>query len=82
MSESRQYMIFAMSEVNQIDFGSEILETSSATLRKSVDNLKSLVKWEGATIPVCLQGMSTTEGPYTYEEILEIMATPAWQHPI
>jgi hypothetical protein len=47
MSENRQYMIFAMSEVNQIDFGSGILETSSETLRKSVDGLKSLVKWEG-----------------------------------
>ena len=82
MSENRQYMIFAMSEVNQIDFGNEILETSSATLRKSVDGLKSLVKWEGDTIPTCLQGMSTTEGPYNYEEILAIMSTPEWTEPI
>lgn len=67
-----------MSEVNQIDFGSGILETSSETLRKSVDGLKSLVKWEGDIIPTCLQGMSTTEGPYTYDEIQTILATPEW----
>jgi hypothetical protein len=81
MSENRQYMIFAMSEVNQIDFN-EVLETSESTIRKSVDNLKSLVKWEGDTIPTCLQGMSTTEGPYNYEEILAILDTPEWMQPI
>ena len=81
MSENRQYMIFALSEVDQIDFN-EVLETSASTLRKSVDNLKSLVKWEGETIPTCLQGMSTTEGPYNYEEILAILDTPEWMQPI
>ena len=70
-----------MSEVNQIDFN-EVLETSESTIRKSVDNLKSLVKWEGDTIPTCLQGMSTTEGPYNYEEILAILDTPEWMQPI
>ena len=81
MSGNRQYMIFAISEINQIDFN-EVLETSASTLRKSVDNLKSLVKWEGDTIPTCLQGMSTTEGPYNYEEILAILDTPEWMQPI
>jgi len=72
-------MIFNMSEINQIDF-SQVLETSADTIRKSVDETKTFVKWEG-TIPDCVFNLTTKEGPYTYEEILIILATPEWTDP-
>ena len=47
--ENRQYMIFSLSEVDAIDFN-EVLQTSAETLRKSIDDTKSFVKWESRII--------------------------------
>lgn len=44
--ENREYMIFNVSELPQIDF-SQVLETSAETVRKSVDGTKTFVKWDG-----------------------------------
>jgi len=77
--DNRRFMIFNVSELNQIDFNT-VLETSSDTVRKSVDETKTFVKWDG-TIPTCVSDLTTKEGPYTYEEILTILATPEWTDP-
>jgi len=77
--EDRNFMIFNMSEINQIDF-SQVLETSADTIRKSVDETKTFVKWDG-TMPDCVFNLTTKEGPYTYNEILTILATPEWTDP-
>ena len=77
--ESREFMIFAVSEIDQIDF-TQVCETSAETVRKSVDGLKTFVKWDGP-IPDCVANLTTKEGPYTYEEILAILATPEWTDP-
>ena len=77
--DNRRFMIFNVSELNQIDFNS-VLETSSDTVRKSVDETKTFVKWDG-TMPTCVSNLTTKEGPYTYEEILTILATPEWTDP-
>ena len=77
--DNRRFMIFNVSELNQIDFNT-VLETSSDTVRKSVDETKAFVKWDG-TIPTCVSNLTTKEGPYTYEEILTILATPEWTDP-
>lgn len=69
-------MIFNVSELNQIDF-TKVLETSTDTVRKSVDQSKTFVKWEG-TIPDCVNNLTTKEGPYTYEEIIGILSTSEW----
>ena len=31
--------------------------------------------------PPCVQSLTTSEGPYTYNEILDILATPEWTDP-
>lgn len=77
--ENREFMIFTCSELDQIDF-TQVCETSIDTVRKSVDGLKTFVKWDGAT-PECVANLTTKEGPYTYEEILAILATPEWTDP-
>jgi hypothetical protein len=73
-------MIFNVSELPQIDF-TQVLETSADTVRKSVDETKTFVKWDGATIPLSVESLNTKEGPYTYEEMLTILATPEWTDP-
>ena len=74
----RNFMIFNVSELNDIDFN-EVLETSSDTVRKSVDGTKTFVKWEG-TMPTCVSNLTTKEGPYTYSEILTILSTSNWNN--
>ena len=73
------YMIFNVSELEQIDF-TQVKETSIDTVRKSIDGTKTFVKWEGE-IPQCVVNLTTKEGPYTYEEILAILATEEWTNP-
>ena len=77
--QGRYFMIFAVSELNQIDFN-DVLETSASTVRKSVNKLKTFVKWDG-DIPECVANLTTKEGPYTYDEILDILSTPEWTDP-
>ena len=73
----RNFMIFNVSELGTIDFN-EVLETSQDTVRKSVDETKTFVKWEGETTPTSVNSLTTKEGPYTYNEMLTILATPEW----
>lgn len=73
------YMIFNVSELEQIDF-TQVKETSIDTVRKSIDQTKTFVKWEGE-IPQCVVDLTTKEGPYTYDEILAILATEEWTNP-
>ncbi len=74
--EDREYMIFNVSELSKIDF-TKVLETSAQTVRKSVDETKTFVKWEG-TIPQCVNELETKEGPYSHSEILQILSGPEW----
>ena len=80
MYSDREFMIFPVSELNKIDFD-QVLETSADTVRKSVDGLKTFVKWNGPEIPSCISSLTGTEGPYTYDEILTILSTPEWSRP-
>jgi hypothetical protein len=73
-------MIFNVSELQNIIF-TEVLETSAETVRKSVDEQKTFVKWDGA-IPECVISLTTKEGPYTYDEIILILDTPEWTTPL
>jgi hypothetical protein len=77
--DNRKFMIFNVSELDQINF-TQVLETSVDTVRKSIDGTKTFVKWDGA-MPQCVTDLTTSEGPYTYEEILVILATPEWTDP-
>jgi hypothetical protein len=78
--DGRKFMIFSVTELYQIDF-TQVLETSIDTVRKSVDGEKTFVKWDGV-MPTCVADLYTKEGPYTYEEILDILAGPDWTQPM
>ena len=76
MFENRKYLIFNMSEIDIINFSS-VLETSVDTIRKSVDETLTFVKWEGST-PSFVSSLSTSQGPYTHTEILSVLSTETW----
>ena len=69
---SRKYVIINADEVDSVDF-SKVEETSESTLRFSLDNSQTFVKYEGAK-PGFLYGKDT----YTHSEILAVLATDEW----
>ena len=81
MYENRSFAIFSTTEIDQVDF-SLVCETSPDTLRKSVDETKTFVKWDGGVAPDFVSTLTTLEGPYTYSEILDILSAPEWSAPM
>ena len=73
----RTFVIFDVSEIGSINF-TQVLETSSDTLRLSVDGTKTFVKWEGETVPACVETLTTKSPYYSYEEMLAILSTEEW----
>jgi hypothetical protein len=80
MYENRSFAIFSTTEIDKVDF-SLVCETSADTLRKSVDESKTFVKWDGEQ-PDFLSTLTTLEGTYTYTEILEILSGAEWTAPM
>jgi len=68
----RTYCIINSDEVESVDFN-QVLQTSSDTLRYSVDGSQALLKYEG-TQPSFLEGKTQ----YTHSEIIAILATDEW----
>lgn len=80
MYSTREYLIFPITELSKVDFN-QVLETSEETVRKSVNNSKTFVKWSGVQ-PSFVSDLENTEGPYTHEEILTILSTEEWTSPM
>lgn len=74
---NRQFIIFNVSELEKIDF-KRVIEESIASLRTSNDGQKTFVKWDGIGTPICVTTLTTKEGPYNYEEMIEILNRPEW----
>ena len=66
------YVIIDASEVSSVDF-SQVKETSADTLRYSLDNSKTFVKFEGDT-PSFLDGKTI----YDRSQMLTILAGSEW----
>ena len=81
MYSGRNFIIFSVSELDKVDF-TKVLETSADTVRKSVDGTKTFVKWDSEVEPEFISELSTKQGPFSYEEILEILATEEWTAPM
>ena len=70
--ENRKYVIINASEVGSVDF-SQVNETSANTLRYSLDDSQTFVKFDGDT-PSFLSGKTS----YTHSQILTILAGEDW----
>jgi hypothetical protein len=77
----REFMIFNVSELIDINFN-EVLENSIDTVRKSINETKTFVKWNGQIIPLSVEALTTKEGPYNYDEMMNILNTPEWNNEI
>lgn len=80
-TEERNFIVFNVKELCKVNF-SQVLETSEETVRRSVDGTKTFVKWEGSAIPSFLESLTTKEGPYSYEEMLQLLSTEEWNTPM
>lgn len=78
--EPKYYVIFNVSELDKIDFN-QVFETSAETVRKSVDETLTFVKYDTDEMPSSVASLDTKQGPYSHEEILVILATPEWTDP-
>ena len=76
-AEDRNYIIFNMSEINSVDF-SQVMEKSAETIRKSINENKTFVKWEGSKMPHSINSLQTIEGPYSHSEMVKIMTSREW----
>lgn len=69
-------VIFNVSELDKIDF-SQVLDTSAATLRKTIDGTRTFVKFKG-DVPSCVESLTTKSDYYSLEEMLRILDGPDW----
>ena len=71
----RTYVIIEADDVSSVDFD-EVFETSADTLRWSVDESQTFVKFVGDT-PSFLDGKTQ----YNHDEIRAVLATEDWTTP-
>ena len=74
MAYQRKYVIINASEVGSVDF-SQVHETSASTLRYSVDNSKTFVKFDGNT-PSFLSGKTQ----YSHSQMCTILDGTDWDN--
>lgn len=70
--ENRKYVIVNVSDVTD-EMISSAIQTSVNTLRKSLDNSRAVLKWDGDT-PSCFNGLTT----YNYSQIKTELAGSDW----
>ena len=75
----RRFVIFNVTELNKINFD-QVLETDINTIRKSVDETKTFVKYD-LPQPSSVASLTTKSQEYTYDEFLVVLATPEWTAP-
>ena len=71
--ENRHWVIVNTDNVTN-EMINNALQINSATLRKTLDGSKALLKWDGDT-PSCFDGMTT----YNHSEILAILNNSDWK---
>ena len=75
--ENRRWVIFDTSETGSIDY-SQVMQTSSETLRLNNSGSKTFVKYEG-TQPSSVASLTTKSEEYTHSEILNVLTGSEWQ---
>lgn len=95
MYDNRRYVIFDVSELGMVDFD-QVMETSAETVRKSVDGLKTFVKYVNVmstpidplipesfgVMPSSIAALTTKSQEYSHEEILTILSGVEWSKPM
>ena len=72
MYENRKWVIVNVSDITE-EMIANAIQSSLSTLRKSLDESKAILKWEGDT-PSCFDSMAT----YSHSEIKTELAKDTW----
>ena len=75
--ENRRWVIFDTSETGSIDY-SQVMQTSSETLRLNISGSKTFVKYEGDQ-PSSVTSLSSKSEEYTHQEILNVLTGSEWE---
>ena len=78
MEQYYTYIIFDAYEAPLIIFPDMKVPVSYNELVYSKDGSKTYVGWLGTTPNCILYQIKTQQGPYTYDELQVILATPEW----
>ena len=70
--DSRKWVILNLSDITN-EMINNAIQSSMDTLKKSLDNSKAILKWDGNT-PSCFEGMTT----YSHSEIRTILNGNEW----
>ena len=76
--ENRRWVIITLSSYNDEQLENlcaNAIQSGVGTLRKTLDNSKAILKWDGDT-PAVFDGMTT----YTHSEILTELAKSEWNN--
>jgi hypothetical protein len=76
--ENRKYVIFNVNELDKINFN-EVQETSIDTVRRSKDKTLTFVKYDVDVMPASVTTLVSKQGPYSFDEIREILSADEWQ---
>ena len=75
---NRTYATALTSDIGSVDF-SQVMETSAATVRKSIDETQFVLKWYTANTPTFVTDSSVTlTWSGSHADCLTLMATTAW----
>ena len=78
MHNNKTYATINLTELSLIDF-SQILENSSSTIRKSLDNTEFIIKWNDGNVPTFISDTTVIPvGTYDHHAMIELMATAEW----
>ena len=78
----RRYAVIYLTDLDLIDF-SQIEQSSTSTIRKSLDDTQFVIKWENGYTPTFITDASVVPvGTYDHHAILELMSTDKWSEPI
>ena len=72
MFENRKWVIVNVSDITD-EMISSAIQSSTSSLRKSLDSNKAILKWEGDT-PSCFDGITT----YSHSEIRTELSGSDW----
>jgi hypothetical protein len=84
MINDYNYCVVDISELNNVDY-SQVLQTSADTVRKSLDESRFILKYEGQK-PETIQNLENNEKLFAYNgnlilshsQILEVVSTEEW----
>ena len=77
---NRRWVIIPSTSIDEINF-SDVLETSENTLRKSIDETKTFVKYDGSQ-PASVAALAGVSSEYDHSAILTELATAEWTPPV